>query len=114
MEVKLNRPNWLGSSVGIVLKSATVKDSSGTYVLENGRKMLKSGTLINDTVLGYGLLFDDCDVTDGAREASLMVAGFYIDKNLPSTTAAQKTTLEEKGLHAIDLGDTTVSYGEVK
>lgn len=113
MEVILNRLNWIGSEVGLVQKSATVKDSSGTYVLENNRKILKSGTLINDSALGYGLLYQDADVTDGPREVELVVGGRYIDKNLPSTVSAYKDTLAEKGLYAIDLGDTTIAYGEV-
>lgn len=113
MEVILNRPNWIGSEVGLVQKSATVTDSSGTYVLEDGRKKLKSGTLINDTVLGYGLLYQDADVTDGPREVALVVGGRYIDANLPSTVSTYKDTLAAKGLFAIDLGDTTISYGEV-
>ena len=62
-EITLNNPNWLGSEVGIVRKTVTVTENSGSYVTENNRKVLKSGTLINDTDLGYGLLWNDADIT---------------------------------------------------
>ena len=43
--------NWLGSEVGMVLKTATIP-TSATSVTENGRKIVKSGTLITDANLG--------------------------------------------------------------
>lgn len=108
-----NTPNWLGSEKRLVLKTATVSSSSGTTVTENGRTILKSGTLISDTALGKGLLWNDADVTDGAVVKSIMIGGYYIDGKLPSSVASHATTLESKGLHAIEFADTTVSYGEV-
>ena len=103
---------WLGSEVGMVLKTATIP-TSATTVTENGRKIVKSGTLIEDANLGKGLLFNDVDVTDGARVGSLMVGGYYIDAELPASVSTSATELEAKGLHAINFGDTVIPYGEV-
>lgn len=113
-EIKLNRPNWLGSEVGMVLKTVTVSSTSGTPVTENGRSILKSGTLINDTTLGYGLLYNDADVTDGAVVKSMMIKGTYINANLPTAmTSANETLLAAKGLYSITYPATTIAYGEV-
>ena len=103
---------WLGSEVGMVLKTATIP-TSATSVTENGRKIVKSGTLINDTKLGKGLLFNDVDVTDGARVASIMIRGSQIDANRPATVASSATELAAQGLYAVEYADTVVSYGEV-
>lgn len=109
----LNRPNWLGSEVGMVLKTTTVSESSGTTVVENGRKILKSGTLINDTTLGYGLLYNDADVTDGAVVKSIMIRGSYIDSKLPATVVSNATNLASQGLYAVAYAGTNIAYGEV-
>lgn len=109
----LNRPNWLGSEVGMVLKTVTVSSASGTTVTENGRTIIKSGTLITDTALGKGLLFNDADVTDGARVKSIMIRGSYIDSKLPASVASSASDLAENGLYAIEYADTVVAYGEV-
>ena len=105
----LNRPNWLGSEVGIVLKTVTVSSTSGSTVTENGRKILKSGTVINDSSLGKGLLWNDADVTDGAVVKSMMIGGYYIDSKLPATAGE----LNVKGLIPVAYADTVVAYGEV-
>lgn len=113
-EIILNRPNWLGSEVGLVRKTVTVNQSSGSYVDENGRKILKSGTLINDTTLGYGLLWNDADVTDSeGKIASIMIRGTYIDKALPTSISTNATTLERQGLYSIEYPETKIAYGEV-
>ena len=104
--------NWLGSEVGMVLKTATIP-TSATSVTENGRKIVKSGTLINDANLGKGLLYNDVDITEGARVASIMIAGFYIDANLPASVADSATELAARGLHAVSYGSERVSFGEV-
>lgn len=113
VEVIHNRPNWLGSEVGMVLKTATVSAASGTPVTENGRKILKSGTLITDANLGKGLLFNDADVTDGDAVKSIMIRGSYIDAKLPASVTANATDLAEQGLYAVKYADTKVAYGEV-
>lgn len=104
-----NNPIWLGSEVGLVLKTTTVSSSSGTPVTENGRKILKSGTVITDAKLGKGLLWNDADVTDGAVVKSIMIGGYYIDSKLPATAGE----LGQAGLHPITFAPTTVAYGEV-
>ena len=118
-EITLNRPNWLGSEVGLVRKTVTVTQSSGTYVTEtdadgNSHLILKSGTLINDTTLGYGLLCNDADVTDSqGKIASIMIRGTYIDKALPTSVSTYATSLAERGLYAIEYPETKIAYGEV-
>ena len=91
---------WLGSEVGLVKKTVTVP-ASATAVTENGRKIVKSGTLITDATLGKGLLFNDVDITDGARVASMVIRGSYIDANLPASVASSATELSAQGLYAI-------------
>lgn len=105
----LNRPNWLGSEVGMVLKTVTVSSASGTTVTENGRTIIKSGTVITDTTLGKGLLFNDADVTDGEVVKSIMIRGTYIDSKLPATAG----DISAQGLYAIEYAPTNVAYGEV-
>lgn len=113
-EIVLNRPNWLGSEVGLVRKTVTVTSASGSPVTENGRKILKSGTLIEDTNIGKGLLWNDADVTeDGGKIASIMIRGTYIDANLPTTLAASAEELAQQGLYSIKYGATKITYGEV-
>ena len=109
----LNRPNWLGSEVGLVLKTATVSSASGATVTENGRTILKSGTLITDSALGKVLLYNDADVTDGNCIKSVVYAGYYIDSQLPASVAASATDLASHGLFAIKSADTNIAYGEV-
>lgn len=109
----LNRPNWLGSEVGMVLKTATISSTSGATVTENGRTIIKSGTLITDTALGKGLLFNDADVTDGAVVKSIMLRGSYIDSKLPASVSASATDLAAQGLYEIEYAPTNVAYGEV-
>ena len=108
-----NRPNWLGSEVGLVTKTVTVTAASGATVTENGRTIIKSGTLITDASLGKGLLFNDADVTDGSAVKSLMIGGRYIDSKLPVSVSESASDLAAKGLYAVDFADTVISYGEV-
>lgn len=113
-EVILNRPNWLGSEVGMVLKTTTVTEDSGATVTENGRKIIKSGTLITDANLGQGLLYNDADVTDGGELKSIMIKGSYINENLPEDISASAVQLATQGLYAIKYAETTIAYGEVQ
>jgi hypothetical protein len=106
---------WDGSYKDIVKvngKTVTVP-TSATAVTENGRKIVKSGTLITDAVLGKGLLVNDADITDGARVGSMMIRGSYIDANLPTSVADSATTLAAQGLYAIAYPETEIAYGEV-
>jgi hypothetical protein len=112
-EIKLNNPVWLGSEVGLVTKTATISSTSGATTTENGRTIVKSGTLITDPDLGKCLLFNDADVTDGAVVKAVMIGGRYIDSKLPVSVSASATDLAAKGLFAIEFADTVVAYGEV-
>ena len=105
---------WIGSDEGMVLKTVTIPKGHSGAVLVNGRSIVKSGTLINDSVQGYGLLFNDVDVTDEARVASFMIAGYYVDEFLPVSVSTNATTLAERGLHAIKYPETNFAYGEVE
>jgi hypothetical protein len=104
--------NWLGSEVGRVVKTVTVP-TTATAVTENGRKIVKSGTLITDAVLGKGLLVNDADITDGTRVGSMMIRGTYIDANLPTSVSANAEELAKQGLYNITYPNTVVAYGEV-
>lgn len=100
----INRPNWLASEVGRVVKTITVP-STTAYVVENNRKIVKSGTIF--TTPYYGLLYNDADITDGNAEGSLMVGGYYIDAKLPATAASYKTNFAAQGLFPLEEGDVT-------
>lgn len=106
------KKNWLGSEVGMVLKTVTIK-STETAETINGRKIIKSGSMITDENLGKGLLFNDVDITDGDRVASIMIRGTYIDANLPKSLTDSAEELAKQGLYAIKYAETTVSYGKV-
>ena len=103
----LNRPNWLGSEVGKVTKTITLDTTFATYVTENGRKIVKSGTFVNDAVIGKGLLWNDIDITEEKKEASLMIRGSYVDAKLPATVTAEAANLAARGLYAFAEGTTT-------
>lgn len=95
----LNRPNFLGSEVGLVLKTITVPASATGAVTENGRKIVKAGSIFASPYAG--LLFNDVDITDGDRIGSLMIRGSYIDAKLPATAATQAEAFAKQGLYAI-------------
>lgn len=95
----LNSPNFLGSEVGLVLKTITVPASAPGAVTENGRKIVKAGSIFATPYAG--LLFNDVDITDGDRIGSLMVRGSYIDAKLPATAAAKAEDFAKQGLYAI-------------
>ena len=99
--VILNRPNWLGSEVGRVVKTITVP-ASHAHDVENGRKIVKSGTVITSPYLG--ILYDDIDITDGAKEASVMIRGSYIDAKLPTSASTYASQFAAQGLYAIAEG----------
>lgn len=94
--------SWVGSENGLVLKTATIK-TSGVTAGSDGRKVLKAGSLVTDTQLGKVLLWNDVDVTEGDRVASVMFAGYYIDSKLPASVASSATDLAGHGLFAIKL-----------
>ena len=94
--------SWVGSEVGLVLKTTTIASSSVSAGAD-GRKVMKAGSLVNDANLGKVLLWNDIDVTDGDRVCSVMFAGYYIDNKLPASVASAKADLAGHGLFAIVL-----------
>lgn len=114
MEIKVNHKNWLGSAIGYVPKTTTILATETKFVTENGRKIVKSGTLITDPVLGKGLLVNDADITDGNVEKAIMIRGTYINANLPTPLDSSVVTeLATQGLYSIEYGETEIAYGEV-
>lgn len=112
MDVIVSRPNFLGSEVGLVLKTVTVP-TSATTVEENGRKIVKAGSYFATPY--KGLLFEDIDITDGARVGSLMIGGRYIDAKLPASVATHATDLAAQGLYAIAEGEVVrPDFGDVE
>lgn len=100
-----NKPSFLGSEVGLVLKTITVPANNTNVVTENNRKVVKAGTIISTPYTG--LLYNDVDVTDGDNIGSLMYAGYYVDAKLPKSASSQATTFASHGLYAIVEGTTT-------
>lgn len=101
-----NRPNFLGSEVGLVLKSITIPDNFANYVEENGKKIVKAGTIFTSPY--YGLLFEDREV---GELASLMIGGRYIDEKLPSSANSYKKQFIEQGLYSITETTTRPDFG---
>ena len=94
--------SWVGSEVGLVLKTITITSASVTAGTD-GRKVKKAGSLVTDSQLGKVLLWNDVDVTEGDRVVSAMFAGYYIDSKLPASVASSATDLASHGLFAIKL-----------
>lgn len=104
--------NFLGSEVGKVTKTITVPADFATYVMENGRKIVKAGTIFTSPYLG--LLFNDVDITDGPRPAALMIRGSYIDAKLPSSAASVSASFAAQGLYPFVEGSVVrPDYGTV-
>lgn len=99
-----NKPSFIGSEVGLVLKTITVPASNSNVVSENNRKVVKAGTIIDTPYTG--LLYNDVDVTDGDNIGSLMFGGYYVDAKLPSTATAKVTAFAAHGLFPIVEGTT--------
>ena len=110
MDIILNGKNFIGSEVGLLTKSMSLPTDFATYVVENGRKIVKAGTIV--TTPYYGLVFQDADITDEEAIASVMVGGYYIDANLPATAAAYVTNFAAQGLFPLVEGVVTLpDYG---
>lgn len=114
-EITLNRPPFVNSEVGLKLETHTVTgaDTLGTKGSDN---IVPAGSLyIDDTNKVYGFVYQDVDVTNGARGASIMTAGFYNKENLPESLSPEnETKLAGAGLFARSRGkaDMTGSYTE--
>lgn len=97
--VEINRPNFLASEVGLRLVSTTARTTNAAVVTENGRKIIKAGTVYpSNDASAQGIIFQDIDVTDGDKAAPLMVGGhYYNDKITIDSTAVE--ALKGKGLY---------------
>lgn len=76
-------------------------DTIAGVVTENGRKILKQGTVYpaNDAT-AIGLVFSDYDVTDGPLPISVLVEGEVHEEALPVAPAElAKTALKNIGFH---------------
>lgn len=113
-EIILNHAPWLGSEVGMVLKTKMI--NSTTAITKETEKdadgvshtIAKSGSVYYDATSGvYGLIYEDVDITDGARMGSVMIAGYYVDAELPATAATYKTNFAAQGLFPVVYGDVT-------
>lgn len=77
--------------VSIAIKIPQATQAGGIVVSENGRLIVKAGTVYpaNDAT-AQGLIFQQYDVTDGDVTAALMIHGFVREDRLPAaiTSAA--------------------------
>ncbi len=112
MDYTLNRPNFLGSEVGLVLKTVgldavTNSTLARDEVVVGGltRKVIPAGSYVEVGSL-KGFVFQDIDVTGTTAEtqkpAPLMIAGYYIDANLPKSVSTQAEDLATQNLIAIE------------
>lgn len=71
--------------VNIAIKIPKASAAEGIVVQENGRFIVKAGTVYpsNDNK-AQGLIFQDYDVTDGDVTAALMIHGFVRGDRLPA------------------------------
>lgn len=113
-EVILNHASWLGSEVGMVLKTKMINSTTAitkeTETDADGvaHTVAKSGSVYYDATSGvYGLIYEDVDITGGDRMGSVMIAGYYVDDALPATAATYKTNFAAQGLFPVEYGDVT-------
>lgn len=101
-------PNWLSSEVGLVTKTYLLK-SEGVTADENGKKIIKSGSVVKSGSTVVGLLFGpDADVTDGDIEYAVLVAGRVFENRLPEDNLSDsKTALTALGIYFDNAPDVT-------
>lgn len=74
---------WLASERSLRLVSYTAEDDNDQIVTENGRKIIKSGTVYPaNGATAVGIVFEDVDVTDGDAPMSLMISGHVWESRL--------------------------------
>ena len=102
MEYVLNRPNFLASEVGLRTITYTFSKSSSLAVEENGRKIIKGGTIYpSNDASAKGIVFHDVDVTDGDKSEALMVGGVYLaDKLSAVVNSGALGVFQAQGLFA--------------
>ena len=81
-----------------VCKAHTFLKDDATAVTEDGRKIIKAGTIYPaNTAEAKGVVFYDVDVTDGDRSGALVLHGFIKTAAIP----AQPTTDAKAALNQI-------------
>ena len=74
---------WLASERSLRCVSYTAEDDNAQIVTENGRKIIKSGTVYPaNGATAVGIVFQDVDVTDGDAPMSLMISGHVWESRL--------------------------------
>ena len=98
-----SKPRFLGSEVGLVLKTIGLDAVTHSSLAKNG--VVKAGTVVE----GKGIIFEDVDVTGTTATtqvaAPIMVGGYYIAANLVGTVGTELDAV--KGLIAITEGAVT-------
>lgn len=110
MAFTVERPNFLGSEVGLLLITASVDAVTNSTIVVTetdadgiDRKIVKKGSIYANASAGiYGLVFQDIDVTGSnatnKKPAPIMVGGYFINDAsvLPAVvTASTAMTLEK-------------------
>ena len=80
-----------------VCKAHTFLKDDAAAVSEDGRKIIKAGTIYPaNSADAKGVVFYDVDVTDGDRSGALVLHGFVKSSALPAVpTAEAKTALNQ-------------------
>lgn len=82
-------PNFIASEVGLVLRTKEVADT-GVVADAYGNKTVPAGTIYPaDDSTAIGIMFTDTDVTMGAAEGSVMVAGRVYEERLTISSDAK-------------------------
>ncbi|MBS7390083.1 MAG: hypothetical protein KIG33_07090 [Oscillospiraceae bacterium] len=116
-EVKVNRPPFVNSEVGLKLETHKVTGASslGTKGSDN---IVPAGSLYKDaTNVVYGFVYQDVDVSGGAKSASIMTGGYYNKEKLPETlSSSDETELAKHGLFSRKRGeaDMTNAYNKAE
>ena len=99
-EYDKHAPNFLGSEIGLIPKTFEISPT-GVSADADGRKIVKAGTVYpkNDAT-AKGIVYKDVDVTNGARDGAVLIAGRVLENRLPvAPAAAAKTALEDSGIY---------------
>lgn len=112
-EIKISHTNWLGSEENRVLKTATLDSTNVVTTAEevdvngNTHTVAVSGSVVADAMTGiYGLVYEDVDITSGAKIGSVMIGGYYIADKLPAAVSeANETKFRAQGLFSVIASD---------
>jgi hypothetical protein len=127
----IERPNFLGSEVGLVLKTASLDATTNASIVTsetdsdgNARSIVKKGSIFADAVAGiYGLVYQDIDVTGSTATtkvpAPIMVGGYFINDAsvlpvvITSNSAMTLDKAASQGLFPVPGGLATVTRNVV-